>query len=242
MFNSSARPIALIFVASLAGCGGEDKTSKPEPAATVALPRRNEKIPIELSYPIIEEWEDLEATPYRTAPTRHSTTVRLNMKVSRETLKELALEIKSHEKRQFERTLIWYRLPKFDPREREYIWATTHFDPVLKVEINGFDIETENALKGLTIDHKGKAIGSWLIEGQYSGRVVMIYEDGDTLHLAEVYSATARHDSELVEIPSSPGRRFKQKGGGDIYAIDDRDVLRVYSGEGSMLHACPKLK
>jgi hypothetical protein len=73
---------------------------------------------------------------------------------------------------------MFYYLPKYDTEERPMPWARTHFNPTLEVEIAGFDIETEKALRDLTIDYKGKLLGSWLIEGVC---IALVSEDAGTV-------------------------------------------------------------
>ncbi|QDT94253.1 hypothetical protein [Gimesia algae] len=67
---------------------------------------------------------------------KRSLVVFLDGKVSEERLREIALELKSKETRSYERTFIVYLLPGM--KENEGAWATTHFDPDLKIDILDF--------------------------------------------------------------------------------------------------------
>ena len=75
---------------------------------------------------------------------KRSLDIRLNKKVSEETLRSIAVELKNLDRRHYERTFICYYLP--DMQVGEGAWATTHFDPDLTVHIQGLTIENETAL------------------------------------------------------------------------------------------------
>jgi hypothetical protein len=71
-------------------------------------------IQVELSYPVIEEFiiPPAKSTLY---PRNRNIYVRLNMRVSKEDLREIALELKSQETEQFEQTRITFFLPGKGP-------------------------------------------------------------------------------------------------------------------------------
>ena len=64
--------------------------------------------------------------------------IRLEKKVPKEFLKEIAKMLNHLEKRKYERTLILYFLP--DMKTDSGAWATTHFNPNLEVRILGRNI------------------------------------------------------------------------------------------------------
>ena len=66
---------------------------------------------------------------------KRSLDVRLNKEVSEETLRAIALKLKSNESQEYERTFIGYYLPGMTI-DAGY-WATTHFNPTLDVRILG---------------------------------------------------------------------------------------------------------
>lgn len=67
---------------------------------------------------------------------KRSLVVHLKHKVSEDRLREIAYELKSQEDRPHDRTFIVYYLPGMDTDD--VCWATTHFDPDLKIGINSF--------------------------------------------------------------------------------------------------------
>src|SRR5437588_13094114 len=105
------RKLWITLAVALAGCSG------PMPESS---PPRN--IPVEVSYPIIRDEDE-----YNPLSKKRMVDVRLNTKVSKEVLREIALAVKSTEKRQYERTFIFYYLPGEDRP-----WATSHFNPTLQ--------------------------------------------------------------------------------------------------------------
>jgi hypothetical protein len=66
--------------------------------------KRNSRIPVEVSYPVIDELSE--------PPIKHGLYVRLNMKVTPEVLRAIALELKSQETTQYEFTYLFYYLPE----------------------------------------------------------------------------------------------------------------------------------
>ena len=70
----------------------------------VGISRRNPRIPVEVSYPVIDEVVGFGGT-------KRTIYVRLNTKVSEEVLREIALELKSTETKQYEYTRITFFLP-----------------------------------------------------------------------------------------------------------------------------------
>jgi hypothetical protein len=209
------------------GCGPRDQ------AATT----RNAKIPVEVSYPIIRDEEAFNAF-------KRLVDVRLNMKVPPEVLREIALDVKSSEKKQYERTFIFVYLPEQIPGVKNEPWATCSFNPTLDVEILGLTKEEEAALRNMKLDIPGRKIGAWLIDRHFTSRVAVLYEEGDRVKLAELVTGGGRFDSEMTELPSETGRRFRDSRfkGGDIYAVDDSGILRIYNGDGKAFTGALPLK
>ena len=72
---------------------------------------------------------------------KRSLAVRLNKKVSEETLKKIAIQLKKSDYRKYERTFIEYYLE--DMKVNSRAWAITHFNPNLEVKILGLSLEQE---------------------------------------------------------------------------------------------------
>lgn len=225
----SRRWMACALLSLLVGCG------QPGPP-TAATPGPNPGIPGDVAYTITEDWEDLDATSKR-----RSVDVRLNRKVSAAVLRAIALEIKSGEDRPHERTSIYYYLPMFDSAAIKAPWATTHFDPTPEVKINGSTIEQERAVRKVPIDRKRVLFGPWFRELD-SGSLDYLTRDAGDLMLVHRDAEGREQKSEIVEFPALVGRRFKLKNGSNIYEIDDRGDLRIYSADGKIIEASPQIR
>ena len=79
-----------------------------------------------------------------TAGIKRSLDVRLNKRVAEDTLRALALKLKSQDSRDYDRTFITYYLPGMTVGAGA--WATTHFRPDLEVKILGLWTEEEKKL------------------------------------------------------------------------------------------------
>lgn len=229
--------VALTLVAQL-GCGSQapisTESGKPDvPAIPVSTPR-NAKIPAEVSYPVIRDEEE-----YNAFTKKRMVDVKLNMRISSNVLREIALEIKAAEKHQYERTFIFFYLPERVSGARNAPWATCHFDPTLDVTILGSTIESENALRKLPVKHPGKRIGCWFREGL---GIEVIYEDAGVIKDGTITGGVRYDDLEMVELPSQDGRRFQLKGSDEVYHVDSSGVLRMYNRDGKVFDAAIPLK
>ena len=136
------------------------------PANDAQIPKRNPKIPVEVSYPVMDEERD--------PPSRRAVRIAINMKVSKEILPKIALEIKAKEIEQYERTLVRFYLPPYwDGKDN---WANAFFDPTLEVEILGLEEGQDRVVAGLkvTLPENSNLIGSWL--SQETSFLITIYE------------------------------------------------------------------
>ena len=207
-----------------------------QPKSTVVAPndfgvsRRNPKIPIEVSYPVLDE--------YRNPPIKHGLNVLLNMKVSEAVLREIALELKSHEVEQYKSTYIGYFLPEMDP-ENDSWWACSDFNPTLKVEIRGLTAEQEKSLlsKPLSLPEGAKVIGSWVSDSAFHDDRMTIFRNGDTYYLQQLPLGGGTTVRELLKRPSTDGLDFQITDGRDHYLIDRGGNLVIRDDDGIVLTA-----
>ena len=84
--------------------------------------------------------------------------IRLNMKVSKQVLREIALELKSQEVSQYEYTYMFYYLPY---SRTKMPWAITHYVPTLDVEIMGLTADREQFLvsQAVSLPENSELIG-----------------------------------------------------------------------------------
>ena len=228
----------VLVLLALSGCGShqgaEDQPVLLEKERAIAPipPASTPKIPADGSYSI--------ATDADEDPVRRMVEVKLKKKVSPEVLREIALKVKGKEKRRHERTAIYYFLPMEFSELAGLPWASTHFSPSLEVKILGLSQQEEDAMRKLSLDHKGKRIGAWLQDNQYK-TLDLIYDDGG-IKIAEIRSPTERSDSDMIEMSSSTGRRFRKVKGSNIYDVDHRGNLRISNAGGQVFSAATPMK
>lgn len=103
--------------------------------------------------------------------------------------------------------------------------------------------EEEESLRKLTIEFRGKKVGSWLIDAPYAGGyIALIYEDSGTVKLAQVVPNGERFDEDMSELKSQRGRRFKKIAGGDLYDVDEAGVLRIIGRDNKVVEVGIPLK
>ncbi len=200
--------------------------------------KRNSRIPVEVSYPVIDELFE--------PPIKHGLSVRLNMKVTPEVLREIALELKSQETTRYEFTYLFYYLPGNGPKMGDGYddpWASAEFRPTLDVVILGLTPDKERALLSAPQPECDSLIGRW-VEEAMGGTLYTIYQTGESKYLEERTSPSRRgHGRELVEV--IPGRRFVRQEvskAGDHYVINDRGELEIRDREGLIGVAKPAIR
>lgn len=91
-----------------------------------------------------------------------SLTVRLSKKIPEEKLRKLAIELSDKEPKKYDRMFITYYLPGMVVGAEA--WATTHFDPNLKVNILDLteeEFQKESKLSKENTNNSDKIIGVW---------------------------------------------------------------------------------
>ena len=238
MVGRVALAVASLLLLSQAGCSDRQSVAVAEPVVTPAPPpQRKPNLPTEASYSTIKDGEE-----YNSFTQKRMVELRLNKRVSPEVLREIALEVKAKERHQYQRTFIWVYLPEPLPGVKGALWATCHFDPTLNVDRTGMTKEEEDAMRAIKFDLPGKRIGEWLMDTQYGGWLVVIFEDRGKLKVAETHSSPEPFISEMVEIKAESGRQFKKVVGSEIYAVDESRSLRVYNSTGNVFAGAMPLK
>ena len=202
--------------------------------ATVALlaagctpnqPIQEPTIPDDVSYSIIDSTA--------IAGIKRSLDVRLNKRVSEDTLHAIALKLKSQDSLAYDRTFITYYLPGMTVGAGA--WATTHFTPDLEVKILGLSIEEEKKLSTAPAPAKREIVGWWLDEIPYASSRITIFHEGGKLYVERVFTDGSSLKEELVEKRSPLGRRFDQGEvgtAGDHWIIDSRGNLQLHDNDG----------
>lgn len=210
--------LAMLLVAPVS-CAPAVPAAEEEAEKAVAT----STIPADVSYEVIDT--------YILPGIKRQLDVRLNKKVSEDILRAIALELKSNDSRQYDRTFIFYYLP--DMTGGANAWATTHFNPTLDVRIFGLTIQDEQALMTEPTPSDRQVIGSWLDE--YLPSRITIYREDDTLYMERKFKDGSSLKEELVEKPSPLGQRFDLKEGsifGDHWVINREGNLQISDNAG----------
>lgn len=216
--------VVLLFI-SLAAC--EPEQQQP-PAAMNEPPTRDatatHSLPSDVSYTVLSD----EATP----PYKRSLDVLLNEKVSEDVLTTIAHELRSRDARTFERTFIVYYLPGMEVGTGG--WATSHFNPDLKVAILGTTQDQELTLTAGRPSPGRDVVGTWLDDRPFMASRLTIYRSGGQLVLEQRYPDGSSGDSRLRERVTPAGRRFEEVGRqtGDYFLLDARGDLQIRDAEG----------
>ncbi|MCK4694738.1 MAG: hypothetical protein KAT74_03200 [Candidatus Cloacimonetes bacterium] len=163
---------------------------------------------------------------------KRSVDIRINRRVSKDELREIALTIKAKDKSGYDRTFICYYLP--DMIIDEGAWATTHFNPELEVKILGAT-EEELAILGesSTSETEREILGIWLDEN-IPVKLVLFRRNGKSF-IEMTYKDDSVGTYEMIEKNTSRGLRFDDKKGsafGDHYLINKNGELELRDYEG----------
>jgi hypothetical protein len=161
--------------------------------------------------------------------------VRLNRKVSEDVLRAIAIKLKNAEPTSYESTFILYYLP--DMIVDTGAWASTHFEPDLKVKILGASLDDEKRAN-IAASPKQVVIGKWLDEAYSGGQIIIIYREKGRLFLGlrspdPIYSNLP--DDEIIERKSKLGRKFQStepSDSGDFYILDKSGNLQGWDAQG----------
>ena len=159
--------------------------------------------------------------------------IRLEQKVSKAFLQKLALKLRQDEPIKYDRIFICYLLPSMTPGAGA--WATSHFNPNLKVKILGTTIEEEKALVSKSKHLSGEIIGEWFDESPYEGgKYTLLQKNGKTIMIRE-YKDGSSSEKEMIQKKQSRKLRFEEKGGnefGEYYLIERNGNLGAYDKAG----------
>jgi hypothetical protein len=153
--------------------------------------------------------------------------IRLNRKVSEQTLRTIALKLKAQDSRAYDRTFITYYLPGMAVGAGA--WATTHFNPVLEVRILGLTAEDKPE------PTTRQAIGCWLDERPFFAGHITIFREEGKLFVERKFKDGSSLKKEIVEKKAPLGRRFDYAEGsayGDHYVLRPNGDLQIRDTEG----------
>jgi hypothetical protein len=217
----------LAFLGSLLpGDGNQtaDTTTDPlNPIESVA--DSSSVIPADVTYTIIDETKLLRI--------KRSVEIRLNKRVSEDTLAAIAKAVKASDESDYERTFIGYYLPAM--KVNEGYWATTHYDPDLNVRILGLSADAAAKMSAKPELTDRDEIGRWFDESPSFGCRIVIFRKDGKLFMESTYQDGSGGTDEIVESQSNLGRRFESLGGstaGDHWILDSNGDLQLRDDQG----------
>jgi hypothetical protein len=148
-------------------------------------------------------------------------------------LTQTAQELKNASPNSYARIFITHYLPGMEPGAGA--WATTHFNPSLKVAILGMTQEQAESLARTANTANPDVIGVWLVEGQALPNRTTLYRKGGKVFQKQEFTDGGVLTEEMIERSSSAGRRFDTKepnAWGDYLLLKPSGVLEVRDSEG----------
>lgn len=176
--------------------------------------------------------------------TKRSVDVRLKNRITIKQLTSLAHEINNLNKKSFKRTFILYYLPEM--KVDAGAWASTHFNPDLKVKILGATLEQATKLtKSVAKDNSNKAIiGIYFKElGDLSHRLG-IFREKDKILIKETYLDNGQRTQEYLESKVNRGLRLQELGQndfGEYYIVNRNGDLESWDEQG-LIETLKKIK
>ena len=160
-----------------------------------------------------------------------SISIRLERKVSKSYLRELALKLREVQPRKYNRLFITYYLPGMKPGSGA--WATTHFNPSLRVAILGLTIEEEKVLTKGSEASLGEVIGEWLDETPFVGSKHTLMKKNEKIIMVRKYADGSHSEIEMIQKNQSGMSRFEEKSRSEEYYLIERDGgLGIYDDLG----------
>lgn len=187
------------------------------------------KIPADVAWRVLEE--------HFFGSDKRTIDVMLDGRVSKDVLGEIAKEVKSLEKKEYEITDVNFYIP--DQDKKLGCWADSRDSPDMKfLRIVGFTAEEAEHLLKLPLDlpDGSEFIGCWLREEAVVNQRYAIYGLNCRQFLIYWYVNDAdgshRQTVELREYASTTGRRFKHENSSHFYEVEPDGTLRIYNEHG----------
>ncbi len=163
--------------------------------------------------------------------TKLSLDVRLSRKATEKELAQIAQELKDGTPGSYSRTFIVHYLPGMELGAGA--WATTHFNPSLKVKIQGMTTEQEQALAKRVSSPGQQVIGVWLDETLYQRST--LYKKGGKIFLHRKFTDGGELTYEMIGRSWPTGRRFDERDGnafGEYLVINRSGGLESWDSIG----------
>jgi hypothetical protein len=163
---------------------------------------------------------------------RCSLDVRINRKATESEIGQLARRIRNAEPGNYERFYICYYLHGMQVGAGA--WATSHFDPGLRVAIQGLRQDEEQKLIQTADTTKGELIGTWVYESAVANTTSLIRQDNKVIMLVQ-FKDGSKSLREMTETRLSSGTKYEEKGGnrfGEYYILGENRLLKLLDRDG----------
>ena len=160
-----------------------------------------------------------------------SLTVRLSRKATEQELAQIARELKGGTPGSYSRTFIVHYLPGMELGAGA--WATTHYNPSLKVKIQGLSIEQEQALAKRVSSPGQQVIGVWIDETLDNRST--LYKKGGKIFWERKFKDGSGGTVEVIGRSWPTGRRFDERDGnafGEYLVINRSGGLESWDSIG----------
>lgn len=155
--------------------------------------------------------------------------IALNKKVTREILKEIALQIRK-DRPQYNNLWIFYHIPDMT---EGLAWATTHFTPELAVVIIG-STEGQDRETSKSTDIVGEIVGKWRSEKSLTGATLILYKNIEKKLIMRItFKDGSRMKSEIkLSIKDNKTRYDDGNKHGEYYILETNGNLGLYGNDG----------
>jgi hypothetical protein len=174
------------------------------------------------------KWKITKEEPNK-AFSKDNIQIELNKKVSKEILKEIALEIRKNRK-EYNKLWIFYHIPDMTDG---MAWATTHFTPDLTIEIIGSTEEQDKATSQTT-DIPGEILGKWRSEKSLMGGTLILYKNSDNkIKMRIIFKDGSSMESEVRTSTIDGKTRYDDDNEhGEYYILETNGNLGMYGNDG----------
>lgn len=192
-----------------------------------------EPLPADFSYKVLKDESNLKLE-------KNQLTVEINEKLTEGQVATLAEKLyKSKDKER--RFYIFYLLPGM--KDGSGAWATSHFDPDLKIDIIGATPKEEVSANAAADKVEGDIIGKWHEEQSTSADYVIFKKD-NKIFIRTIFKNGQTSDEELKSKKAGNGRRYdyKEDGyNGEYFILNNSGELEFYNNENKKFTTATKL-
>lgn len=165
--------------------------------------------------------------------------VELQSRVDEPDLRALAKQIYELSDEKFEPTFIGYRIA--GDHENQTYWATTHYNPELRVDIAGASASDYEKVKNMDLP-EGEVLGSWLVSWGAEYKSTAYQKDGKT-YIHNVHSDGSNGDYIYELSQSNKGTKLQDEKGkerDEYFIINNKGELEFWSGTDNY-YTAPKV-